>query len=148
MTDHPIQMRGYDFKVTFTDGGWVPEAAHRPEISKDIPVGRARACGFAADNLGERAIHYHQSHHTKTAMGRTAKSSMPFPDNTIPMMADWDAYVPFEKEGIFPAVQVRNGVDAVDCPDPGWYENPSGKMACEWICELPEFAMNNGSKNF
>ena len=69
MTNHPIHMHGYDFKVTCTDGGWVPEAAQWPEVSIDIPVGAMRAYEFVADHLGDWAIHCHKSHHTMNAMG-------------------------------------------------------------------------------
>jgi FtsP/CotA-like multicopper oxidase with cupredoxin domain len=43
MTNHPIQMHGYDFKVTCTDGGWLPESAQWPEVSINIPVSAMRA---------------------------------------------------------------------------------------------------------
>jgi manganese oxidase len=43
-------------------------------------------------------------------------------------------------------VKVRDGIDADDYSDPGWYENPPGEMAYEWTGELPEFASNNSPK--
>jgi FtsP/CotA-like multicopper oxidase with cupredoxin domain len=69
MTNHPIHMHGYDFKVTCTDGGWVPPSAQWPEVSIDIPVGAMRAFEFDAVHLGDWAIHCHKSHHTMNAMG-------------------------------------------------------------------------------
>lgn len=69
MTNHPIHMHGYDFKVSCTDGGWVPESAQWPEVSIDIPVGAMRAYDFVADHVGDWAIHCHKSHHTMNAMG-------------------------------------------------------------------------------
>jgi FtsP/CotA-like multicopper oxidase with cupredoxin domain len=69
MTNHPVHMHGYDFKVTCTDGGWVPPSAQWPEVSIDIPVGAMRAYEFDADHLGDWAIHCHKSHHTMNAMG-------------------------------------------------------------------------------
>jgi len=69
MTNHPIHMHGYDFSVTCTDGGWVPESARWPEVSIDIPVGGMRAFEFDAVHLGDWAIHCHKSHHTMNAMG-------------------------------------------------------------------------------
>ena len=41
MTNHPIHLHGYDFEVTGTDGGWVPESARWPEVTIDV-AGRAR----------------------------------------------------------------------------------------------------------
>jgi hypothetical protein len=41
---------------------------------------------------------------------------------------------------------VREGIDADDYSDPGWYENPPGEQAYEWTGELPEFASNNSPK--
>ncbi|MFD9897582.1 multicopper oxidase domain-containing protein [Mesorhizobium sp. NPDC059025] len=69
MTNHPIHMHGYDFKVSCTDGGWVPEAAAWPEVTVDCAVGQMRAFDFVADNPGDWAIHCHKSHHTMNAMG-------------------------------------------------------------------------------
>ena len=42
-------MHGYDFKVTCTDGGWVPEGARWPEVTIDVPVGAMRAFEFDRD---------------------------------------------------------------------------------------------------
>jgi len=74
MTNHPIHMHGYDFAVTCTDGGWVPEAARWPEVTIDIPVGAMRAFEFKADEPGDWAIHCHKSHHTMNAMGHAVKN--------------------------------------------------------------------------
>lgn len=40
----------------------------------------------------------------------------------------------------------RGGIDADDYSDPGWYKNPPGEMACEWIGALPAFASDNRPK--
>jgi len=69
MTNHPIHIHGHTFKVTGTDGGWVPPTARWPEVSADIPVGAMRAVEFVADNPGDWALHCHKSHHTMNAMG-------------------------------------------------------------------------------
>ena len=44
--------------------------------------------------------------------------------------------------GMFSVVKVREGIDADDYEDPGWYENPPGTEAYEWTGELPDFAQN------
>jgi FtsP/CotA-like multicopper oxidase with cupredoxin domain len=69
MTNHPIHMHGYDFKVTCTDGGWVRPEAQWPEVTIDVPVGAMRAFEFQADEPGDWAFHCHKSHHTMNAMG-------------------------------------------------------------------------------
>jgi manganese oxidase len=69
MTNHPIHMHGYDFRVTCTDGGWVPASAQWPEVTIDLPVGAMRAFEFVADVPGDWALHCHKSHHTMNAMG-------------------------------------------------------------------------------
>lgn len=69
MTNHPIHMHGYDFEVTCTDGGWVPEGARWPEVTVDCAIGQMRAFEFVADNPGDWAIHCHKSHHTMNPMG-------------------------------------------------------------------------------
>jgi len=74
MTNHPIHMHGYDFKVTCTDGGWVPEGAAWPEVTVDVAVGQMRAFEFDAVNPGDWAIHCHKSHHTMNAMGHDVRT--------------------------------------------------------------------------
>lgn len=69
MTNHPIHMHGYDFEVTCTDGGWVPEGARWPEVTVDCAIGQMRAFEFIADAPGDWAIHCHKSHHTMNPMG-------------------------------------------------------------------------------
>jgi FtsP/CotA-like multicopper oxidase with cupredoxin domain len=74
MTNHPIHLHGYDFAVTCTDGGWVPESARWPEVTIDVPVGGMRAFEFVADEPGDWAIHCHKSHHTMNAMGHDVRT--------------------------------------------------------------------------
>jgi hypothetical protein len=74
MTNHPIHLHGADFRVTMTDGGWVPETAQFPEATTDVPVGTVRAIEFLADAPGDWAFHCHKSHHTMNAMGHDLKT--------------------------------------------------------------------------
>ncbi|OCC04609.1 copper oxidase [Labrys sp. WJW] len=74
MTNHPIHMHGYDFKVSCTDGGWVPEASAWPEVTIDCAVGQMRAFDFTADAEGDWAIHCHKSHHTMNPMGHDVRN--------------------------------------------------------------------------
>src|SRR6478735_10733978 len=74
MTNHPIHMHGYEFKVSCTDGGWVDPAAAWDEVSIDVAVGQMRAFDFVADEPGDWAIHCHKSHHTMNAMGHSVKN--------------------------------------------------------------------------
>jgi hypothetical protein len=74
MTNHPIHLHGHDFRVTMTDGGWVPESAQWPEATTDVPVGAVRALEFVANAPGDWAFHCHKSHHTMNAMGHKVKN--------------------------------------------------------------------------
>jgi FtsP/CotA-like multicopper oxidase with cupredoxin domain len=69
MTSHPIHLHGYEFKVTGTDGGWIPESAQWPEVTTDVPVGGMRCFEFVANEPGDWALHCHKSHHTMGPMG-------------------------------------------------------------------------------
>jgi FtsP/CotA-like multicopper oxidase with cupredoxin domain len=40
MTNHPIHMHGYEFKVSCTDGGWVDPAAAWPRFRSTAPSAR------------------------------------------------------------------------------------------------------------
>jgi len=74
MTNHPIHAHGHEFKVSCTDGGWVPEGAAWPEVTVDVAVGQMRAIDFVADEPGDWAVHCHKSHHTMNAMGHSVKT--------------------------------------------------------------------------
>ncbi len=69
MTNHPIHFHGHKFRITGTDGGWIPESGQWPEVTADIPVGAMRNLEFVADNPGDWALHCHKSHHTMGPMG-------------------------------------------------------------------------------
>jgi len=69
MTSHPIHLHGYSFRITGTDGGWIPPVAQWPETTSDIPVGAMRCFEFVADAPGDWAFHCHKSHHTMGPMG-------------------------------------------------------------------------------
>jgi hypothetical protein len=69
MDEHPIHLHGYNFRVTGTDGGPVPESAQWPETTVLVPVGGTRDFEFVADVPGDWIIHCHKSHHAMNAMG-------------------------------------------------------------------------------
>ncbi len=79
-------------------------------------------------------------------MAEMGAMEMPMPDNTLPMMTGFGQFGPIEMGGMFSVVKVREGIDADDYEDPGWYENPPGEQAWEWTGELPDFAQNNSPK--
>jgi hypothetical protein len=69
MDHHPIHLHGFSFKITATDGGYIPEAAQWPETALLVPVGTTRTIEFVADNPGDWAMHCHMTHHVMTQMG-------------------------------------------------------------------------------
>ncbi len=54
---------------------------------------------------------------------------MPLPDNTLPMMTGGGPFGPIEMGGMFSVMKVREGIDAKDYGDPGWYRHPPGTVA-------------------
>jgi manganese oxidase len=83
MTNHPIHLHGHDFRVTLTDGGWVPESAQWPEVTTDVPVGAVRAIEVIADAPGDWAFHCHKSHHTMNAMGHNVVNLIGVPERAL-----------------------------------------------------------------
>jgi hypothetical protein len=69
MDHHPIHLHGLSFKVTATDGGFVPESAQRPETTVLVPVGSTRVVEFVPEELGDWPMHCHMTHHVMTQMG-------------------------------------------------------------------------------
>lgn len=69
MDHHPIHLHGVRFKVTATDGGYVPESAQVPETTVLVPVGSTRVIEFVPELAGDWAMHCHMTHHLMTQMG-------------------------------------------------------------------------------
>lgn len=69
MSHHPIHLHGYQFKITETDGGQVPESAQQPETTVLTPTGSTRSVEFIANEPGDWALHCHMTHHTMNQMG-------------------------------------------------------------------------------
>ena len=69
MTSHPIHLHGHSFRVTQTDGGFVPESAQHPDVTVIVPVGGVRVIEFVSDEPGDWALHCHMTHHVMMQMG-------------------------------------------------------------------------------
>jgi manganese oxidase len=69
MDHHPIHLHGYDFPITETDGGIVPEPARTPTNTVLVAVGQTRAFELVADEPGDWAMHCHMTHHVMNQMG-------------------------------------------------------------------------------
>jgi FtsP/CotA-like multicopper oxidase with cupredoxin domain len=69
MEHHPIHIHGLSFKVTATDGGYIPEAAQEPHTTVLVPVGSTRVIEFVPDEAGDWPMHCHMTHHVMTQMG-------------------------------------------------------------------------------
>ena len=64
-------------------------------------------------------------------MAEMAEMSMPLPANTLPMMTGQGPFGNIEMGGMFTVVKVREGLEAGDYRDPGWYKHPPGTVAYE-----------------
>lgn len=71
MSHHPIHLHGYNFRVTETDGGQIPESAQPIETTVLVAIGQSRTIDFVADVPGDWAMHCHMTHHVMTQMGDT-----------------------------------------------------------------------------
>ena len=69
MDHHPIHLHGLNFKLTATDGGYVPLSAQHPETTVLVPVGSTRVIEFEPSEAGDWAMHCHMTHHVMTQMG-------------------------------------------------------------------------------
>jgi FtsP/CotA-like multicopper oxidase with cupredoxin domain len=69
MDHHPMHIHGFQFRVTGTDGGPIPEAGQWPEATVLVPVGTTRDIEFVADAPGDWAFHCHMLHHVMNQMG-------------------------------------------------------------------------------
>ena len=76
MDHHPIHLHGFQFRITETDGGRIPDAAQVPANSVLVPVGSTRAVEFVADAEGDWAMHCHMTHHTMNQMGHNVPNML------------------------------------------------------------------------
>ena len=71
MSHHAIHLHGYNFKVTETDGGEIPESGQWSETTVHMPAGSTRTVEFVANEPGDWVMHCHMLHHVMTQMGHT-----------------------------------------------------------------------------
>lgn len=83
MDSHPIHLHGYQFTITETDGGRVPESARWPETTVLVPVGSTRTIEFVADEPGDWALHCHMTHHLMNQMGHGIPNMIGVKENSI-----------------------------------------------------------------
>jgi FtsP/CotA-like multicopper oxidase with cupredoxin domain len=69
MDHHPIHIHGLSFRLTATDGGFVPESAQYPETTVLVPVGSTRVIELVPEEPGDWAMHCHMTHHVMMQMG-------------------------------------------------------------------------------
>ncbi len=69
MTSHPIHLHGHHFRITQTDGGFVPASAQQPDTTVIVPVGATRVIEFVSEVPGDWAMHCHMTHHVMMQMG-------------------------------------------------------------------------------
>lgn len=69
MDHHPIHIHGLSFKMTATDGGYIPESAQIPETTVLVPVGSTRVIEFVPEESGDWPMHCHMTHHVMMQMG-------------------------------------------------------------------------------
>jgi hypothetical protein len=72
MDHHPIHLHGYQFRITETDGGQIPESAQQRETTALVSVGSTRSFEFVADNPGDWSMHCHMTHHVMNQMGHNS----------------------------------------------------------------------------
>jgi manganese oxidase len=102
MDHHPIHLHGYQFKLTETDGGQIPESAQWPEVTVLVPVGSTRTIDFLADEPGDWAFHCHMTHHVMNQMGHEIPNMIGVPEKEIDQMVQplLPQYMTMGKDGM------------------------------------------------
>ncbi len=75
MWNHPIHMHGVQFDITGGDGGRLPRAQWRKEVTEIVGVGQMRDLEFTAVP-GDWAFHCHMSHHVMGPMGHEIPNTL------------------------------------------------------------------------
>ena len=68
MDHHPIHLHGFQFRVTGTEAGRIPESAWYPQNTVLVGVAQARDIEFDADRPGDWMLHCHLPHHMMNQM--------------------------------------------------------------------------------
>ncbi len=72
MDHHPIHLHGLNFKITATDGGYIPESAQHPATTALVQTGSTKVIEFVPEEPGDWAMHCHMTHHVMMQMGHNA----------------------------------------------------------------------------
>ncbi len=72
MDHHPIHLHGLNFKITATDGGYIPEHAQHPATTALVQTGSCKVIEFVPEESGDWAMHCHMTHHVMMQMGHNA----------------------------------------------------------------------------
>lgn len=156
---HPIHLHGYQFRITATDGGPIPESAQWPETTVLVPVGSTRNIEFVADAPGDWALHCHMTHHIMNQMGHEfpnmigvkADDLEPKIRRLVPdymtmgvkgmsmehaMKQPWNTVAMVGGRGPFAKIDMGGMMTVLKVhpnltsyQDPGWYEHPAGTVA-------------------
>lgn len=159
MSHHPIHLHGYQFRITATDGGPIPESAQWPEVTVLVPVGSTRDIQFVADEPGDWALHCHMTHHIMNQMGHgfpnmigvKADDLVPKIRRLVPeymtmgtagmsmehaMKQPWNTVAMVGGRGPFAKIDMGGMMTVLKVhpnltsyQDPGWYEHPAGTVA-------------------
>jgi FtsP/CotA-like multicopper oxidase with cupredoxin domain len=117
MSHHTMNAMGHDLPNPLG----VPQRDLEAALRRHLP-------DFMA--MGEAGMAEHAAH--------TETGHMRGPENTLPMMMGQGPFGPIEMGGMFTVVKVRDDLAPGDYGDPGWYQNPEGKVARR-VSEDPGF---------
>ncbi|HKQ47549.1 MAG TPA: copper oxidase [Phycisphaerae bacterium] len=159
MSHHPIHLHGYQFRITATDGGAIPESAQWPETTVLVPVGSTRNIEFVADAPGDWALHCHMTHHIMNQMGHGFPNMIavktddlePKIRRLVPdymtmgtggmsmehaMKQPWNTVAMVGGKGPFATIDMGGMMtvlkvrsDITSYQDPGWYDHAAGMVA-------------------
>lgn len=159
MSHHPIHLHGYQFKITQTDGGPIPESAQQPQTTALTPVGSTRTFDFVADEPGDWALHCHMTHHVMNQMGHEIPNMIGVEAGDMKIRKLIPGYMSMGQTGMGEMGEMgmkipRNSIPMLggegpfgyitmggmftifkvregitNYDDPGWYQHPPGTVA-------------------
>ncbi len=151
MDHHPIHMHGVSFKLTATDGGYVPESAQYPETTVLVPVGSTRVIEFVPEEAGDWAFHCHMTHHAMTQMGHGTPSLIGADTRTLDKRMErvFPEYMTMGTRGMGNMGQMKmpippNSTPMRGAPGPFGYIDMGGMFTVVKVRENPDTADPNG----
>jgi hypothetical protein len=130
------QMRAIEFTAA-APGDWAFHCHKSHHTMNAMSHALPNTLGVEQDDLAKQITSLVPGYMSTGNEMSNMQTSMPLPENTLPMMSGLGPYGQIEMGGMFTVMKIRANLAHGDYRDPGWYQAPAGSVAHAWEGEPP-----------